>query len=247
MEKEAQVGDFWESPSLGKMFYIPAGRFWMGSPETEEGRWADEDQHEVELSRGFYLMECPVTQGQWESVMGRNPSFFKGKVDSARRPVEQVSWDDVQEFIQRLNARDGVVYRLPTEAEWEYAARGGESYRYAGSDILDEVAWYGGNSQGHTWPVGQKKANGYGLRDMSGNVYEWVQDCYGPYTTLGKSFKAGAECLRNPQGQDSGAYRVNRGGSWRIYPIDTRVASRNDDSPSYRYDALGFRLARSIP
>lgn len=172
----------------------------------------------------FYMGETEVTQALWQAVMGAsttlsNPSNFK---NCSQCPVEQVSWDDVQDFIKKLNQLTGKTYRLPKEAEWEYAAKGGQSYTYSGSNNIGEVAWYGENSGDKTHPVKQKKANGYGLYDMSGNVWEWCEDIY------------------------SGSGRVYRGGSWGYDAANCRVAGRDSSSPVYRYGNLGFRLSRTL-
>ena len=222
------------------MKYIPPGTFLMGSPKTETGRGYDENQHSVTLTRGFWLLEHPVTQKAWETIMGNNPSCFKL---SPNHPVERVSWEDVQKFIQKLNARDGVQYRLPTEAEWEYAARGGQNHIYSGSNHIEDVAWYSGNSGSQTHPVCQKRPNAFGLYDMSGNVWEWVQDWYGPYATAGNTFNA--DSCEDPQGNLTGSYRVLRGGGWNYFPVYSRSAVRIRDTPGSRNSYLGFRLARS--
>jgi hypothetical protein len=169
--------------------------------------------------KSFYIGKYEVTQAQWQAVMGNNPSKFSG----SNNPVEQVSWNDVQEFIKKLNAMTGRNYRLPTEAEWEYAANEGKrnsSYEYSGSNTLSSVGWYGDNSGNTTHPVGQKSPNSLGLYDMSGNVWEWCQDCY----------------------DSSCSYRVIRGGSWYYDASNCRVAHRYGNAPSYRYGNLGFRL-----
>jgi formylglycine-generating enzyme required for sulfatase activity len=169
---------------------------------------------------GFYIGKYEVTQAQYQAIMGTNPSRFKG----GNNPVEQVSWNDAQEFITNLNARTGRNYRLPTEDEWEYAAREGtkkSSYAYPGSDDIGEVAWYDGNSGGQTHPVGQKSPNALGIYDMGGNVYEWCQDC------------SSRSC----------SSRVYRGGSWNDAAVHCRVASRYYDSPGFRRYYLGVRLA----
>ena len=246
--KEAK-GESKELPTfdLG-MKLISAGTFTMGSPETEKIRNSKEVQHQVTLTRSFYIMEAEVTQALWTAVMGSNPSHFSSCGDSC--PVETVNWYDAVEFANRLSDREGLErcytvtgesvawpkgldckgYRLPTEAEWEYAARGGESYVYAGSDNLDEVAWYGyvKNSGEKTHPVCGKKRNGYGLCDMSGNVFEWVWD-------------------KDPEGPSSGSFRVLRGGSWDFDAGFARVARRFGYGPRNRVGSFGFRLSRSAP
>jgi formylglycine-generating enzyme required for sulfatase activity len=206
---------------------------------TSEQSDCDDDErpaHQVTLSN-YYIGETEVTQAQWRSVMGSNPSRFSG-CDAC--PVEEVSWNDVQEFISRLNnLSGGARYRLPTEAEWEYAARGGSqsrSYQYAGSNYLDEVAWYDDNSGGKTHAVKGKKSNELGLYDMSGNVREWCSDWYGSYSSGSQT---------NPVGASSGSLRVGRGGSWLYDPAYCRVADRYGNAPDYRYSLLGFRLART--
>jgi formylglycine-generating enzyme required for sulfatase activity len=168
--------------------------------------------------------------------MGNNPSYFKG----AKLPVEQVSWDDCQEFIRKLNAMTGKRFRLPTEVEWEYAARGGNrsrGYKYSGSDNIGSVAWYTDNSGRETHPVGQKQANELGLYDMSGNVEEWCQDWYGEnYYSSSPS--------QNPKGPSTGSDRVLRGGSWGDDAWRCRVSSRVKDAPGLRGSNLGLRLAQ---
>ena len=207
----------------------------MGSPKNEEGRFDRETQHPVTLS-DFLIGKYPVTQRLWKEIMGNNPPHFKGD----DLPVEQVSWNDVQEFLKKLNARySGQNYRLPTEAEWEYAARGGnrsKGFIYAGSNNIEEVAWYSGNAGSKTHPVGQKKANELGLFDMSGNVWEWCADWYGDYPSQPQA---------DPTGPESGSNRVYRGGSWGLGPQGCRVAYRTGRLPDVRHFYLGFRLAAS--
>ena len=216
---------------------IPAGYFEMGSPEGEAGRDVDEGpRHEVRVSRGFWLGKYEVTQGEWAAVMGSNPSEFKEC--GARCPVEEVSWEDVQEFIRRLNELDsgrGYLYRLPTEAEWEYAARAGAAGARYGE--LGEIAWYSDNSGLGTHPVGEKRANAWGLHDMLGNVWEWVGDWYGEYPT-------GA--VTDPRGPGTGSNRVLRGGSWDSSARPVRSALRIHVSPGTRSKTIGFRLVRTV-
>ncbi len=185
--------------------------------------------HKVTVS-SFYMQKTEVTQEFWELVMGNNPSKDKSWKDN---PVTDVSWDDCQVFIKKLNSISGKKYRLPTEAEWEYAARGAKlskGYKYAGSDDVNEVAWHSGNSNNKIHPVKEKKPNELGLYDMSGNVWEWCNDWYGDYR-LNEAY------AKNPQGPDSGTYRVMRGGSWYFSAEDCLVAYRD-----YGSDSVGFRL-----
>jgi formylglycine-generating enzyme required for sulfatase activity len=208
---------------------IPAGEFQMGS-----GNSGDESPvHRVKISRDFEMGKCEVTQAQWQAVMGNNPSHFKGD----NLPVEEVSWNDVQEFIKKLNQADSKYqYRLPTEAEWEYACRAGTTGDYAGD--IDAMAWYSSNSNNQTHPVGQKQANKWGLYDMHGNVWEWCQDWY---DSNYYRQSPGAD----PKGPTAGTYRVFRGGCWRNLAGDCRAAHRGNDSPGNRYGNLGFRLLRT--
>jgi formylglycine-generating enzyme required for sulfatase activity len=225
--------------SIGMEFVmIPAGTFMMGSPDSDPDAYENEKPaHQVTLRQDFYLGKYPVTQAQWEAVMGMNPSRFKG----ADRPVESVSWDDVQAFMQKLNAREGADhYRLPTEAQWEYACRAGSNTRYHfGDDAarLDEYAWYDENSGNQTHPVGQKQPNAWGLYDMHGNVWEWVQDWYGDdYYHHSPA--------HDPQGPEQGERRMLRGGGWNVNAGVLRSAHRNALHPVIRFDLFGFRLAR---
>jgi len=222
-----------------EMVYVKGGTFTMGCT-SEQGNECDDDEkptHQVTLS-DFYIGKYEVTQKQWRDVMGTDPPElrFKGCDDC---PVERVSWNDIQDFIKKLNQKTGKKYRLPTEAEWEYAARGGSQnrgYKYAGSNNIGEVAWYDGNSSSKTHAVGGKKPNELGIYDMSGNVYEWCSDWYGNYS-------AGSQ--RNPQGPTSGTYRLLRGGSWFFNAGRCRVSSRFRRIPGSRFDNYGFRLAVS--
>lgn len=190
----------------------------------------------------FYIGKYEVTQGQWQSVMGSNPSFFRKCGEKC--PVEQVSWNDIQGFITTLNAKTGKTYRLPTEAEWEYAARsGGKKEKYAGtsSDVeLGKYAWYSANSGGRTHPTGERQPNGLGLHDMTGNVWEWCQDWYGEKYYSQSSRK-------NPTGPASGTRRVLRGGAWLFEPAGIRASARYSLTPDARGDLYGFRLSISVP
>ncbi|MCX6630090.1 MAG: formylglycine-generating enzyme family protein [Candidatus Solibacter sp.] len=208
---------------------IQPGEFQMGS---DSGVDDEKPSHRVRITKVFELGKHEVTQAQWEAVMGGNPSNFKG----ADRPVELVSWNDVQEFLGKLNARgDGYRYRLPTEAEWTYAARAGTAGDWAGN--LDSVAWYRENSGTQTHPVGQKQANAWGLHDMLGNVWEWCQDWYD------KEYYRSSPA-DDPQGASSGEHRTRRGGGWVGVPAYVRVAYRGKGKPDGRYSDLGFRCAR---
>ena len=217
-----------------KMIAVEGGTFLMGSPESDAEADDDEKpQHEVTLSN-YYIGETEVTQELWETVMDSNPSEFKGP----KLPVENVSWDDCQEFILKLNEKTGKTFRLPTEAEWEYAARGGKKskgYTYSGSNAIDDVAWYDGNSGEITHKVSTKQANELGIYDMSGNVYEWCQDWYG------KTYYENSSTT-DPQGPTSGASRVLRGGSWYGIAQGCRVANRIIGYPGSRRNFIGLRL-----
>jgi len=228
------------SPTLGAAFaLIPSGTFMMGSPNDESGRYDSENQHQVTISRPFYMQTTEVTQGQWQKVMGSNPSQFSSCGNDC--PVERVSWNDVQEFIRKLNSMEGTDrYRLPTEAQWEYAARAGTTTRFYSGDKDDDLSragWYGGNSGSKTHPVSLKTLNAWGLYDMHGNVWEWVQDREGYYP---------AGNLIDPEGPSSGSFRVVRGGCW---DVDTRVcrsAFRGYGGPGSRVGDLGFRLLKTV-
>ena len=215
------------------MVYVEGASFDMGAT-SEHGSDTYKDEypvHSVTLS-GYYIGKCEVTQELWKAVMGSNPSHFKG----AQYPVESVSWNDCQNFIKKLNSLTGMTFRLPTEAEWEYAARGGNQsshYKYSGSGNIDDVAWYDGNSGYKTHAVGTKTANELGIYDMSGNVWEWCSDRYGDYS-------AGAQT--NPQGPSSGSLRVLRGGSWGNNAKDCRVSYRYGYDPSSSHINRGLRL-----
>ncbi|MBO8433580.1 MAG: formylglycine-generating enzyme family protein [Bacteroidetes bacterium] len=220
------------------MVHVEGGTFRMGVTE-EQGRdaWDNEKPvHRVTLS-SYLIGKHEVTQALWEEVMGSNPSHNKQGGDY---PVECVSWNDCQEFIEKLNARTGMMFRLPREAEWEYAARGGnrsKGYKYAGSNNLDDVGWYGDNSGRHTYPVGEKKPNELGLYDMSGNVLEWCQDWYGAYSS---------EAQTNPTGPQSRDFRVLRGGGSWYDARCCRVSDRNSFDPGDRDDSFGLRLVLSL-
>jgi formylglycine-generating enzyme required for sulfatase activity len=233
--------------SLGMEFMgIPAGTFMMGSPTSETDRSSDEVQHQVTISKGYWMGKYEVTQAEWKAVMGNNPSYFK---NCPRCPVESVSWEEVQEFIKKLNEKGEGTYRLPTEAEWEYAARAGTTSAFGigdGKNLSSKEANFDGNyPYGNTtkgkWlektiPVGSYQANAYGLYDMHGNVWEWCNDWYGEYPNSG---------VTDPKGPSAGSSRVNRGGGWFSDGGNLRSADRDYNSPSNRYNNLGFRLIRS--
>ncbi len=216
-----------------KMVYVEGGTFTMGATSEQSGE-ADSNEsptHSVTLD-SYYIGECEVTQAQWQKIMGNNPSRFKG--DS--RPVERVSWEDAQNFCRELSAITGKTYLLPTDAQWEYAARGGKhskAYKYSVSYAIDAVAWYESNSGLATHPVKQKRANELGLYDMSGNVWEWCGDWHGSYSSSSQN---------NPTGASSGQYRVLRGGGWSRNARDCRSSRRVSDTPSCRWDVYGFRI-----
>lgn len=216
-----------------KMIRVEGGRFQMGSPESDWEAADDEKPQRWVTLDGFYIGETVVTQALWKAVMGDNPSKWRG--DS--RPVEYVSWEDCQCFLKQLNDITRENFRLPTEAEWEYAARGGrksQGYKYAGSNDINKVAWYDKNSENKTHPVKKKLANELGVYDMSGNVFEWCQDwkdaCYDSFAQT------------NPIGPSSGSTRVNRGGGCDYGSEFCRVACRFGDTSDYRAEDLGLRL-----
>ena len=215
------------------MVRVEAGTFTMGATaEMKEPYDWEKPTHRVTLTNDYYIGKYEVTQALWQAVMGSNPSYFKGN----NLPVEQVSWDDCQKFISKLNRITGKTFRLPTEAEWEYAARGGKKsrgYQYSGSSNLSDVAWYSGDV---THAVGTKQPNELGIYDMSGNVWEWCQDWYGAYSS---------SSLVNPTGANSGSDRVFRGGCWNFNAGYCRSSFRNFIAPDYRDFYLGLRLVLS--
>ncbi len=236
------------SNSVGMRFVrIPKGTFLMGSPPDEEGHIYDEHQHEVTLSRDFYIGVYAVTQRQYQRVIGKNPSRFQGpevkNADSSNHPVENVSYDDAVEFCRRLSElsdeqADGRRYRLPTEAEWEYACRAGSKTAFSfGSNATDlgSHAWYAANSNDMTHAVGGKKPNAFGLYDMHGNVEEWCSDWYDA------KYYASSPAT-DPRGPDSGSLRVFRGGSWRFRLDSLRCADRGYSTPNKRHDEYGIRV-----
>jgi len=230
------------SLDLGKgvkleLVLIPAGKFLMGRPETEKNRGRNRTQHEVTISKPFYMGKYEVTQEQYEAITGTNPSRFKG----AKKPVEMVSWEDAQEFCKKLSAKTGKTVQLPTEAQWEYACRAGTNTRFYPGDAdgdLDGVGWYVSNSGNTTHPVGEKKPNAWDLHDMHGNVVEWCQDWSGEYE---------ARAATDPTGPATGEGRVLRGGSWNDGPWDCCSANRSSIAPGVRYYDFGFRLMLAGP
>ena len=238
------------------MIYVQGGTFQMGSDDSEAFSW-EQPVHSVTLS-DYYIGETEVTQELWEAVMGSTIEQQRKKAEEywgvdfdlygvgSTYPMYYISWEDCQEFIKKLNRITGKNFRLPTEAQWEYAARGGNKsrgYKYAGSDTIGEVAWYDDNAcdgVGSSSPdygthrVGTKSANELGLYDMSGNVYEWCSDWYGSYSTSSQT---------NPTGPTTGSDRVLRGGCWGFNARNCRVANRIGDSPGYRSNNGGFRLS----
>ncbi len=214
--------------------WIPPGTFRMGSPEDEPDRDTHEGpQHQVQLTRRFWLSRTPVTQRQWQEVMGNNPSFFQGEGNC---PVEQVSWNDCQQFCENVSQRSSLEFRLPSEAQWEYACRAGtQRPRYA--EELNTFAWYADNSETKNHAVGLKRANGWGLSDMLGNVWEWCHD------GLGKDTGSSVTDPVGPTGAD--AYRCLRGGSWSSSARNVRAAYRDFWRPEDRLDDLGFRGSSS--
>ena len=217
-----------------EMVRVEGGTFTMGAT-AEQGSDAYSDEkptHQVTLS-SYSIGKTEVTQALWQAVMGSNPSYFKG----SNLPVEEVSWEDCQTFIRKLNALTGKTFRLPTEAEWEYAARGGNKsrgYKYSGSNTLSNVAWYDDNSADKTHPVATKASNELGIYDMTGNVWEWCSDWYGSYSSSSQY---------NPTGSNTGSNRVLRGGSWYLNARRCRVSYRSNFTPTVSSDYLGLRLA----
>ena len=218
------------------MVRVEAGTFTIGAtPEMKKPDKDEKPAHQVTLTNDYYIGKYEVTQALWKAVMGNNPSYFKGD----DLPVEQVSWYDCQEFLSKLNKITGKNFRLPTEAEWEFAARGGKKsrgYQYSGSNNFSDVAWYAVNSGCKTHAVGSKQANELGIYDMSGNVWEWCQDWYKGYSSSSQV---------NPTGANSGSNRVFRGGSWFDAARSCRSSCRSNNTPVTRYYFFGLRLVLS--
>jgi formylglycine-generating enzyme required for sulfatase activity len=220
-----------------RLRYVAPGSFLMGAPEGEVRGSDAGPQHEVRLTKGFWMGETPVTQGQWEAVMAENPSTSSG----ADRPVDQVSWDDCLAFLTEVTAW-GVALRLPTEAEWEYACRAGTTgptYLEANdAATLDTLGWYVNDGGRELHPVGQKAPNAWGLYDTLGNVWEWCADWKASYPSARQV---------DPKGPDEGAFRVLRGGLWSFGWSNPNAADRHHVSPGVRTSSVGFRVARSEP
>ena len=222
-----------------KMKLVKAGTFQMGSKKGEDD---EKPVHTVTLTKDYYMGETEVTQALWYAVMGQSPTSDGRQWESGyglgdNYPAYYISYDDCQQFLRRLNELTGEHFRMPTEAEWEYAAKGGQKSRgceYSGSNTLGDVAWYDENSRETTHSVKTKQANELGLYDMSGNVWEWCSDWYGSYSSSSQT---------NPTGAVSGSYRVNRGSSWYYIAVLCRSSIRRNSSPSRRDNDLGFRFA----
>ncbi|HUQ68517.1 MAG TPA: SUMF1/EgtB/PvdO family nonheme iron enzyme [Planctomycetaceae bacterium] len=238
----AQPGEVREFTNLKiKFCWCPPGDFEMGSSETSSDHQLNESQHKVTLSRGFWMQQTELTQNQYQQLMGSNPAFYKGE----QNPVDSVTWNEANEFARRLSElppekKAGNLFRLPTEAEWEYACRAGSTTVFTHGDDeagLEEFAWYHKNSARTTHPVGKKKPNGWGLHDMHGNVSEWCQDFYGDHSR---------EAAIDPRGPPSGDKRTLRGGGWFQVAMWQRSSHRDAFVPSARYVGLGFRLVATM-
>lgn len=233
--QELRTETFYANGVPFKMCYVKGGTFLMGAT-SEKGSDAYDDEkpaHRVTVS-DYYIGQTEVTQALWQAVMGSNPSNWKGD----NLPVERVSWDDCQTFIEKLNSKTGRTFKLPTEAEWEFASRGGNNsrgYKYSGSNYIDDVAWYTNNSNSKTHAVATKQANELGIYDMSGNVWEWCSDWYD------SSYYKNSD-NNNPRGAYTGSDRVRRGGSWNYDARNCRVSYRNYYTPDFRFNYLGLRL-----
>jgi formylglycine-generating enzyme required for sulfatase activity len=217
-----------------RMVRVPEGTFRMGSPPGEPLRQEEELPRRVTLTRAFRIAATEVTQRQWLALMPANRSPQRGD----DLPVTSVSWREAQEFCLKLSQREGATYRLPTEAEWEYACRAGAADPPVGQAELEALAWYANNSEEATHPVGQKRPNAWGLHDMLGNVAEWTRDAYGPYPRV--------EDDEDPTGPVAGSTKVVRGGSWRGFPPALRCAARTDTPESYQLPHLGLRVVQVI-
>jgi len=217
-----------------KLIRIKPGEFLMGSPPTEAGRKKDETLHQVKITRPFMMAATPVTEAQYKAIMGKNPSHFQGD----QRPVDHVSWDEAVMFCDKLGAKERLHYRLPTEAEWEYACRAGTQTAFSfGDGNLDDYTWNGANSDKQSHDVATKKPNAWGLYDMNGNTWQWCFDGYGPYT---------GDAV-DPKGSDDTSTHVLRGGSFADTPSAYRAARRYAMHPGSRYDGHGFRVVLDVP
>jgi formylglycine-generating enzyme required for sulfatase activity len=221
--------------SLGmRMVRVPAGSSPMGSLPGAPMRQEEEFPHRVTLTHAFRIASTEVTQRQWLALMPSNRSPQPGD----DLPVTSVSWKEAQEFCRRLSQKEGVPYRLPTEAEWEYVCRAGSGDPPAGRAELEAVAWYADDSEGTTHPVGSKKPNAWGLHDMLGNVAEWTLDAYGPYPRVEED--------KDPTGPAAGSTRGVRGGAWRSFPAAVRCAARTGTPESYQLPHVGLRVVQEI-
>ncbi|NOU01059.1 MAG: formylglycine-generating enzyme family protein [Gallionella sp.] len=230
-EADTQVtSNFRDCPDCPEMVILPLGSVEMGMNGVSKN---EKPAHTVTIVQPFAIGKTEITQGQWRAIMGNNPSSFSICGDNC--PVEQVSWSDAQEYIRLLNQKTGRQYRLPSEAEWEYACRAGENHQFCGGDNMDKVGWHSGNKTNPTHPVAGKQANAFGLFDMSGNVSEWVEDSYHDSYT--------AAPTDGSVWQGDGVQRVLRGGSWNFPPQLTRAAIRFADKPGNHVNSNGFRVA----
>ena len=243
----ATTDDTWRQISGGADFFL------MGSPNDEKGRFADESRHKVRLTQGFWMGEYQVTQWQWEKLMGSNPSenidgsnfdWLGFEVKPAPdNPIDCVSWNDCQDYLRKLNSLDsvrglGLMFALPTEAQWEYACRAGTTGAYGGTGRLNRMGWYKGNSVDWTHKVAEKKPNAWGLHDMHGNVWEWCQDWYGDYPTIIETDLTETD----PLGPESGTHRVLRGGDFSSDARSCRSSTRGKNRPNSYGRNGGFRL-----
>ena len=251
------VENRFNKPTTAAFKQIPAGTFTMGSPETEEGRQAHETQHKVAISKAFYIQTTEVTQGQWKAVMGTDAMKWKKAPlvkEGPDYPVVHVTWNEAVAYCKKLSEAEGKTYRLPTEAEWEYACRAGTETTWSfGNDekVLGDYAWYRENAydidEKYAQQVGLKKPNAWGLYDMHGNVYEWCHDYFEEdyYRRVAKNSSKQLP-TNDPQGPESGSSRVVRGGSWNDDSHLTRSANRNWYDVDFRYSYFGFRLVREL-
>lgn len=243
---DLKPGDrFRDCDGCPEMVVIPAGSFSMGADDGDDN---EKPAHRVSIGRSFAIGRTEVTQGQWEAIMGKNPSGFSSCGDAC--PVENVNWNDAQEFARRLSQKTGKIYRLPSEAEWEYACRSGGTHKYCGSDDAEAVAWHNGNSGRKPRPVAQKQANAWGLYDMSGNVYEWTEDCWnGDYKGApvdGSAWNAAVSDGSVWKSASCGRHPV-RGGSWFNSQNAARAASRYGNFTTIEASSFGLRIVRELP